>query len=144
MHEGTEVYKWLNIGVDMIDIFNAAEKGTILQNPGSMCTSIHPTNTSHFGPHRMKIRYANGAKGLNSFASGNFTSEEEITTLPGARFVFLSIKKGNPKDSSGYDIELMMLPPADGYVDAVTKKASLLKSFVLYFTKKITKSARTL
>jgi hypothetical protein len=122
MEEGTEIYKWLSLPAAMQNLFNNAEKGLILQNPGSMCCSVHPENTQHFGSHRMKIRYAKGAKGLNSFGSGSFSSEEEITTLPGARFVVLSVKHGNPKTSSGLDIELMMLPPSSGYLDELNKQ----------------------
>lgn len=133
MPEGTEIYKWVNIPDAMQKMFNNAEKGLILQNPGSMCCSVHPENTQHFGPHRMKIRYAKGAKALNSFGSGSFKSEEEITTLPGARFVVLSVKKGNPKSGTGLDIELMMLPPAGGYLEALASEVSMIKSFLTVF-----------
>lgn len=140
MPEGTEIYKWMNMPPAMEDLLLNAEKGTILQNPGSMCCSVHSTGTSNFGKHRLKIRYAKGAKGLNSFGSGAFQSEQEITTLPGARFVVLSAKKGNVKDD-GLDVELMMLPPAAGYLnDLAERMKTMVKSYVLFFTK-ITKAA---
>jgi hypothetical protein len=134
MPEGTEIYKWMNMPPAMEDLLLNAEKGTILQNPGSMCCSVHPTGTSNFGKHRLKIRYAKGAKGLNSFGSGAFQSEQEITTLPGARFVVLSAKKSDIKED-GLDIELMMLPPASGYLEDLSQRSSMIKSLILFFTK---------
>jgi len=40
----------------------------------------------------------------------------------------LSAKKGSPKGSDSLDIELLMLPPAAGYVDDVTERAKMSKT----------------
>ena len=125
--EGSEIYKWLNIPNEMQKLFLGAPKGAILQNPGSMCCSVHPTATSHFGPHRLKIRYAAGAKALNTHGTGGYEGEQEITTLPGARFMIISAKKGNSKSSTNLDIELLMLPPASGYVADVSSRSGKSK-----------------
>jgi hypothetical protein len=78
-----------------------------------MCTSYDPDSTSHFGTHRVVIRYAKGARGVDTFGSGHFKGEKEITTLPNARFVILSKNMVNNEKGGAkrLELELLMLPP---------------------------------
>ena len=114
--EGTTVYRWQNMSDDMVKKVLAAQEGTVFQATGPMCTSYDPTATKHFGPHRVVFRYAKGAKAVESFGSGGFKSEKEITTLPNSRFVILSKKMvpdtehGNP-GKQRLELEVLMLPP---------------------------------
>lgn len=114
--EGTTVYRWQNMSDDMVKKVLAAQEGTVFQATGPMCTSYAPTATKHFGPHRVVFRYAKGAKAVESFGSGGFKSEKEITTLPNSRFVILSKKMvpdtehGNP-GKQRLELEVLMLPP---------------------------------
>lgn len=114
--EGTTLTRWQNMSPDMIKKILEAEDGTVISPIGSMCTSMSATSTSHFGPNRITIRYAKGAKAVESFGSGAFAGEKEVTTLPGARFVILSKKIGSlpTKTEPGLDLELLMLPPDIG------------------------------
>lgn len=109
--EGTTVYRWQNMSKDMVDKIMGAPDGTVFQATGPMCTSMSPTATSHFGPHRITIHYAKGAKAVESFGSGKFAGEKEVTTLPNARFVIL--KKEMVPGGSGkrLELEVLMLPP---------------------------------
>ncbi|EAM1616292.1 hypothetical protein EU642_21895 [Salmonella enterica] len=104
---GTCLYRYQQMTPDMIKKFANAEDGTVFTAMGPMCTSYHPTATSHFGPNRIKIVYAEGAKAVESFGSGAFSSEKEVTTLPGQRFMIIKkeVKNGN------LDMEILMLPP---------------------------------
>jgi hypothetical protein len=61
------------------------------------------------GHNRWKIIAAAGAKALPAFASGSLTSEAEVTTLPGARF--LMIDKPVKNEYGGLDMTVIMLPP---------------------------------
>jgi len=116
--EGFEVYKWVSFPGDMGKQMLNAKPGTVFQNPGSMCCSYNPTATSGFGPDRMRIRFAKGSKAVDSFGSGSFSSEQEITTLPGQRFVILSSKKVHcpVKHKERIELDVLMLPPDDTYV----------------------------
>ncbi|ECN9265182.1 hypothetical protein ZL58_14195 [Salmonella enterica subsp. enterica serovar Typhimurium] len=105
---GTTLTRWQNMPPDMIKKIMATEDGTVFTTVGSMCTSYSPTATSHFGPHRITIRYAEGARAVESFGSGSFASEKEVTTLPGSRFVIISKQKNA---SGNLELELLMLPP---------------------------------
>ena len=111
--EGTTVYRWQQMTKDMVDKIMSAPDGTVFQATGPMCTSMSPTATSHFGPHRIKIHYAKGAKAVESFGSGKFAGEKEVTTLPNSRFVIL--KKEMVKSEKGggkrMELEVLMLPP---------------------------------
>lgn len=115
---GFELYKWVSFPGHMGQQLLQTPPGTVFQNPGSMCCSYDPTATSGFGPDRIRIRYANGAKAVDSFGSGNYKSEQEITTLPGQRFVILSCKKVQcpVKGKQRIELDLLMLPPDPGYV----------------------------
>jgi hypothetical protein len=116
--EGFEIYKWISFTKGMDQQLLNAPVGTVFQNPGSMCCSFEPTATSGFGPDRMRIRYAKGAKGVDSFGSGNFGKEYEITTLPGQRFVILSCKKVMcpVKGKERMELDVLMLPPDPSYL----------------------------
>ncbi|MEN6544466.1 MAG: hypothetical protein ABFE07_00320 [Armatimonadia bacterium] len=116
--EGFEIYKWMSFSGDMGKQLLNAPPGTVFQNPGSMCCSYMPNATSGFGADRVRIRYAKGAKAVDSFGSGSFSSEKEITTLPGQRFVILSCKKVHcpVKGKERIELDVMMLPPDESYV----------------------------
>lgn len=115
--EGFEIYKWINFPGKMRKDILAAPPGTVFQNPGSMCCSYNPTSTAHFGQDRIRVRYAKGAKAVDSFGSGNFSSEMEITTLPGQRFVILASNKvQDPLKGERIELDVLMLPPDPTYV----------------------------
>jgi hypothetical protein len=116
--EGFEIYKWINFSGDMKQQMLKAQPGTVFQNPGSMCCSYVPNGTSGFGADRIRIRYAKGAKAVDSFGSGSFSSEKEITTLPGQRFVIMSCQKvfDPHKGKERIELDVLMLPPDETYV----------------------------
>ncbi|WP_222182780.1 hypothetical protein [Geminicoccus harenae] len=114
--EGTTVYRWQNMSDEMVKKVLQAPEGTVFQATGPMCTSYDPTATSHFGKHRVVIRYAKGAKAVESFGSGAFKGEKEITTLPNSRFVVLSRQMTNGR----LELEVLMLPPDLG----ITQKSA--------------------
>lgn len=116
--EGFEIYKWVSFSGDMGQQLLNVPPGTVFQNPGSMCCSYEPNATSGFGADRMRIRYAKGAKAVDSFGSGNFSGEKEITTLPGQRFVVLSCKKVMcpVQGEERIELDVLMLPPDPTYV----------------------------
>lgn len=119
MPEGTSLYRWQSIPDDMVKKILDAPDGTVFQATGPMCTSYHPTGTAGFGKHRVTVRYANGAKAVESFASGKFSGEKEVTTLPNSRFVILKkemvpdVEHGNP-GGKRLELEVLMLPPDMG------------------------------
>lgn len=108
---GTRLYRWQEMTPDMAQKIMQTEPGTVLQANGPMPTSRYPTATKGFGKHRMEIIYAEGARAVDSFGSGRYQGEMEVTTLPNSRFVLLSAKK----QKNGYtDIKVLMLPPDVG------------------------------
>lgn len=113
---GTTIYRWQSMTDDMVKKVLSVPDGTVIQATGPMCTSYDSTATSGFGQHRVVIRYADGARGVDSFGSGNFKGEKEVTTLPNNRFVVLS-KKMVPdiehahSNGTRLELELLMLPP---------------------------------
>lgn len=109
--EGTTVYRWQHMTKDMMDKIMSAPDGTVFQATGPMCTSMSPTATSHFGPHRITIRYAKGAKAVESFGSGKFAGEKEVTTLPNSRFVILKKEMVSAGGGKRMELEVLMLPP---------------------------------
>lgn len=114
MPEGTSLYRWQNMSDDMVKKIMGAPDGTVFQATGPMCTSYSSTATSGFGQHRVTIRYAAGAKAVESFGSGAFKGEKEVTTLPNSRFVILSKKMvQNEKNPSKQrlELEVLMLAP---------------------------------
>jgi len=120
---GTTIHKWINMSAAQVKALVATPEGTVFENAGSMCCSTSPTGTSGFGPHRMVIRYAPGAKGVDSFGSGAFGSEAEITTLPGARYMILSSKMVHcpVKGKQRLELEVLMLPPDPTYLASLNK-----------------------
>ena len=116
MPEGTTIYRWQKMTPQMLQHVMSAKDGTVFQATGPMCTSYDPAATKGFGQHRVVIRYAKGAKAVESFASGGFAGEKEVTTLPNARFVILSrkmvpdVEHGKP-NSTRMELEILMLPP---------------------------------
>lgn len=124
---GTTIYRWQNMPESMVKQLLAAEPGLVFQNPGSMCASMSPTGTSGFGQHRMVIHYAEGAMAVDSFASGSFTGEQEITTLMGQRFMLLSSEMSNNLGGigkKGLEIHVLMLPPDPDYVADLQQRAA--------------------
>lgn len=111
--EGTTIYRWQNMTDSMVQKILSAPDGTVFQATGPMCASYSPTATKSFGKHRVVIRYAKGARGVESFGSGNYKSEKEVTTLPNARFVILSKQMVNDdlKYGERLELEVLMLPP---------------------------------
>jgi hypothetical protein len=116
---GTTITKWMSMPDEMIDQFMSAPDGLVFQNPGSMCCSMHPTGTKGFGSNKMTIHYAPGAKAIDTFGSGGFAGEMEITTLPGTRFMVLSKKKTS---DGNLHLEVLMLPPDQTYIDNILTK----------------------
>ncbi|MNP08422.1 hypothetical protein D3C76_1004900 [compost metagenome] len=114
MPEGTSLYRWQNMSDEMVKKIMSAPDGTVFQATGPMCTSYSSNATSGFGQHRVTIRYAKGAKAVESFGSGKFAGEKEVTTLPNSRFVILSkAMVPNEKNPSKkrLELEVLMLPP---------------------------------
>jgi hypothetical protein len=111
--EGTTIYRWQNMTDSMVKKILLAADGTVFQANGPMCTSYDSDSTAHFGQHRLVIRYAKGARGVDTFGSGGYVSEKEITTLPNARFVILSknMVHNNKNGGKRLELELLMLPP---------------------------------
>lgn len=116
--EGTTVHRWQHMSADMIKKLKEAGPGTVFQATGSMCTSLSPTATKHFGPHRINIVYAKGAKAVDSFGSGGFASEKEITTLPNSRFVIQKVEEVKNGSSNRMEVTVVMLPPNDLGIDS--------------------------
>ena len=116
--EGLEIYKWINFPGAMGKQMLATPAGTVFQNPGSMCCSTGPTSTQGFGSDRMRIRYAKGAKAVDSYGSGNHSGEKEITTLPGQRYVILKCHKVMCpiKGKERIELDVLMLPPDPTYL----------------------------
>jgi len=115
--EGTSLYRWQKMSKQMVEHVMSAKDGSVFQATGPMCTSYSPTATKGFGDHCVVIRYAAGAKAVDSFGSGKFIAEKEVTTLPNSRFVILSKKMVPSEKSPGkmrLELELLMLPPDIG------------------------------
>jgi predicted DNA-binding WGR domain protein/ADP-ribose pyrophosphatase YjhB (NUDIX family) len=105
---GTRITRWQHMSADMVKKLESAGPGTVLQATGSMCCSKSDTATKAFGPHKITIVYADGAKAVDSFGSGNYSGEQEVTTLPNARFVVLKVGK---QTNGNAEVTLLMLPP---------------------------------
>jgi len=132
--EGTQIYRWMKMPEAMKKQLLKEKPGLVFQNTDSMCCSHNKAwaDASHFGSDALlKITYAKGAKALHTFASGAFKSENEVTTLMGQRFVLLSAKNGNPSDPSGIELELLMLPPHEGFIADIESKTTLGKSLLV-------------
>lgn len=108
---GTTIYRWQHMPEAMVKQLKAAKPGLVIQNPISMCASMHPTNTQGFGPHRLKIVYAPGAKAIDSHGSGGYKGEQEITILPQSRFVLLKTEELSGNKGTRLEVTLLMLPP---------------------------------
>jgi len=139
MEEGTQTYRWLNdtsnnkwMSQKLLD----CDVGDVLQNTDSMCASFqeHWGNSPQFGTHiRMRMRCLKGAKMTPSWGSGGYNSEGELTTLPGQRYIVLSTKKGIPGNADGVDMDVLVLPPHDGYVAKLLDLKKLGKALRLIF-----------
>jgi predicted DNA-binding WGR domain protein/8-oxo-dGTP pyrophosphatase MutT (NUDIX family) len=117
---GTKIYKWENLTADMKQKLKTAQPGLIIQNPAPACASKSETSTKGFGSsHRWTYVFTEGAKALNSFASGSHPGEQEVTLLPNSRFLILEHKPaGYGQDYA--ETKVLLLPPdpaldSDGY-----------------------------
>lgn len=129
--EGTTLTRGMTdktAGKSMTQQFLNSTPGLVIQNTDSMCTS-YKEGWGWGGDVVLTIRCGKGCKGTPSFASGHFGSEQEITTLPGQRFVVLSVKKSG----SSAHVELFMLPPHESYVEELGKLQALGKAIVVFF-----------
>lgn len=115
-------------GKIMTKQFLEATPGLVIQNTDSMCTS-YKEEWHWDGDIQMTIRCGNGCRALPSFATGAYSAEHEITTLPGARFVLINAKKVG----STTNVEVLMLPPHDGYVSELDKLKQLGKAILVVF-----------
>lgn len=116
--EGAKAYKWLRMEPHMQEALKKSAAGTVLQNPGSTCTSMDPTSTQGFAGYepskraRVVYRAAPGAKMVPTAGSGGYQNEQELTALPGARMVLLGTKKMSaPGIAPWFEIEVTLLPP---------------------------------
>jgi predicted DNA-binding WGR domain protein len=134
LEEGTRLTRWMQMPASMMEQLLKEKPGLIFQNTDSMCTSMSPDwgKSSHFGSGAvLNIIYGKGAKALHSFATGNYSGEQEITTLMGQRFMLLNAKKGNASNPSGITLDLLMLPPHQGFVVDIENHAKMGKSFIV-------------
>lgn len=121
--EGTMLRRWLALEPTMLPLMEKAPIGLLFENPRSTCASMSSSwgDSPKFGGHNktgclMEMVYAKGAKGLPTAGSGSYASEQEITTLPGQRYMLLS--KG--KHSSGKPVyRVLVLPPDPTYIEAL-------------------------
>lgn len=118
--EGTRIWRWMNIPESMKKQLANVQPGLVFQNTDSMCCSKAANwgNHAHFGSDLLlEIHYAKGAKAIDTYGSGGYSSEQEITTLPGQRFMILS--KGTAPNGK-IKLELLMLPPDPTFVPSAT------------------------
>jgi predicted DNA-binding WGR domain protein/8-oxo-dGTP pyrophosphatase MutT (NUDIX family) len=110
---GTKIYGWKNMSADQVHQIEKAGPGLVIQDPGPNCMSYSKSATTGFGTHLIEAVYADGAKAVDSHGSGAYGNEKEITTLPGTRFIVLSVTplEGAKAHSGGKHIKLLMLPP---------------------------------
>lgn len=151
--EGTVVGRWMNMDQGMMDQLLQEGPGLVFQNADTMCCSLYKDwgKNAHFGTGAyLNIRYAKGAKALDSFGSGRFNGgttdangdivhqggEMEVTTLMGQRFVVLGVTQGNASDSSGITLDLLMLPPHAGYLAELDSQAKLGKSILVFIRRR--------
>jgi hypothetical protein len=152
--EGTMITRWMSMPDVMVKQLLKEGPGLVFQNTDSMCTSMMKDwgDSAHFGSKALlKITYAEGAKALDTFGKDGYGfktskfdadghalytpgAEEEVTTLMGQRFVVLKCEQGNPGDPNGITMEVLMLPPHEGYLAELSNMAALGKSMVLFIT----------
>jgi hypothetical protein len=133
LEEGTKIFRWLGVPKDMMKQLKAAPDGHVFENPRSTCTSkkVGWDQTPHFDGAQngsygneegmlMEMIYAKGAKGLSTYGASNHfkTTEQEITSLPGQRYMILKREthpSGRPK------FTVLVLPPDPTYIAALPK-----------------------
>jgi hypothetical protein len=148
--EGETVGRWMNLPDTMKQQLLKEGAGLVFQNADSMCTSIFKNwgDNAKFGSGAfLNIRFAKGAKAMASLGSGRFSSsstnaegeyvhtgggEMEVTTLMGQRFVVLGVKKGNASSPDGITLDLLALPPHDGYLADMGGMAQMGKSLLIF------------
>ena len=104
---GTQIYKWINFPKNMLAQIEKAEVGLVFDSVKPMCCSYHPTATKGFGTHLLRITFAEGAKGVDTFGSGGYSGEMEVSTLPHNRFMIT----GKKWTGSKWELDVLMLPP---------------------------------
>lgn len=116
--EGTRFTKGISIPDAMMKQLLDLQPGHVFQNPGSMCTSMKE-GWSWSGDTVLDIVAAKGARGLyNLGIHKNYDGEDEMTTVPGQRFMLLeSDTSKKPKR-----FKLLMLPPDETYVANIHPK----------------------
>jgi hypothetical protein len=117
--EGATIRRQQGVELDMVEKLLALPPGGMFQNLGSMCCSKHP-NWNWGGTIDLEIVYAKGAKALYNIGVGSYDNEQEITTLPGQRFMMIESKAKGPKNTPYF--KLLMLPPDPAYVANLSKK----------------------
>jgi hypothetical protein len=110
---GAKLHKWIDIPAHMLDQLKKAPAGTVFQSGGGMCTSISPTATSGFGQYKMTMTAGVGAKAIHTHASGGHPDEQEITTLPGQRYM---ITGKSTSEKGTFNLEVVLLPPDPKWV----------------------------
>lgn len=143
---GETVGRWMNLPETMKQQLLNEGAGLVFQNADSMCTSIFKNwgDNAKFGSGAfLNIRFAKGAKAMASLGSGRFSAsttnaageyvyqgsgEMEITTLMGQRFVVLEVKQGNASSPHGITLELLALPPHEGYTAELGNMAQMGKA----------------
>jgi len=132
------MWRWMDdttAGKSMSKALLNAKPGLILQNTNSMCTSYaeHWGDKPRFGSDvLMRIRCAKGVKVTPSAGSGSHSKEYELTTLPGQRFLVVGVKEGVPGNASGVLLDVIALPPDQGYVAQLNDPA-YYKSVLMFF-----------
>jgi len=115
--EGTRLTKGISLPDAMMKQMLALEPGHVFQNPGSMCTSMKE-DWSWSGSAVLHIVCSKGAKGLYNVGVGKYDGEDEVTTIPGQRFMLMQANGDkNPKEFT-----LLMLPPDETYVANIHPK----------------------
>jgi hypothetical protein len=103
MPENIQLWRWMSAddkNYGMIKQFIDAKPSMVFQHANSMCAS---------------------------FVNSGYSSENEITTLPDTHFVVVELKKGIPGNLEGGYVDVVMLPPYQGYVAELAKMS---KSFL--------------
>lgn len=119
--EGATIRRQQGVELDMVEKLVSMKPGGIFSNPGSMCCSKAP-NWNWGGTIDLEIVYAKGAKALYNIGVGSYDSEQEITTLPGQRFMMIESKAKGPKGTPFF--KLLMLPPDPAYVAGLKQKSA--------------------
>lgn len=106
---GVKLYRYFTMSAE-------EQKKMLTVEAGSVLSSLSATPASHnnggynttFGPNKLELIAAPGAKAMRSFGSGGFQSEMETSLLPNHRFVVVRVRK---RKNGGVKIKGYLLPP---------------------------------